>query len=140
MQCMANLVHCRDRGMAAKLHSYFPVNRTATSSSAQISSPLDRSTQACVPKRLLAQKLVESQAACRAVLAALDSNQANREAALAVLLHCCGFNVQLAIQCNKQGLIQQLLKLLQGTSMQELCKVRTLFVLRLLGFFQTYPP
>jgi hypothetical protein len=121
---MANLAHCADRGVAAPLATYFPVNRASSRTTSQLSMPLDRSTQACVPKRLLAQKLVELPAACRVLLEALSAGERSRDAALAVLLHCCALNVQLAIQCNKLGLLQRLLKLVHTPGLTDLAKVR----------------
>ena len=124
VQCMAHLVHCPERSATPLLARHFPLNRAAADPTPQLVGPLDRSTQACTPKRLLAQKLVELPAACRVLLDALGGAETPREAALSVLLHCCHLNMQLAIQCNKLGLLQRLLKLVNVPGLTDLAKVR----------------
>lgn len=122
LQCMANITLCVDHGAAAPLDTHFPINRAASRGGFK---PPDRSTLACLPKRTLAQKLVELPAACKAVVDALGGGGASRDASLAVLLNCCALNMQLAIQCNKQGLPGKLLKLSQSPGLPELSKVRS---------------
>lgn len=121
---MANLVHCSDEGIATKLDTCFPLNQSCSDAISQLSTPLDRSTQACVPKRLLAQKLVEMSGACKELVDALGSSDTNRDAVLVVLMHCCQLNVQLAIACNKHGLLQKLLKLVHAPGLPDVSKVQ----------------
>lgn len=121
---MANLVHCSDEGIATKLDTCFPLNQSCSDAISQLSTLLDRSTQACVPKRLLAQKLVEMSGACKELVDALGSSDTNRDAVLVVLMHCCQLNVQLAIACNKHGLLQKLLKLVHAPGLPDVSKVQ----------------
>lgn len=116
---MAQLVHCDSVSLAQPLQHHFPLNRAASNR-----ETLDRSTQASMPKRLLAQRLIELPPACRMLLEALASTDSNRDAALRVLLHCCNINLQLATQCNKLGLLQRLLQLASSAALSNLSRVR----------------
>ena len=121
---MANLVHCPADGITQDLATHFPLNQSAKSVAQLLGAPIDRSIQTCVPKRLLAQKLVELSGACKALLEALGGPPESRDAALLVLMHCCQLNVQLSITCNKLGLLKRLLQLVNEPGLPSTSKVR----------------
>jgi hypothetical protein len=114
LQCMRHLVHGDQQPNSTTCtNTHFPLPRTLFSSSSnlQLGSHLDMSTHTFVQRRLLAQKLLERSVTARAVMEALDGPEANREAAIVVLLHCCRLNAQMSQLLLKAGLVRKLLAL-----------------------------
>ena len=123
MQCMLHLVHCPSAGISVSLDTHFPLNQSAKSNAHQLAAPIDRSIQTSVPKRLLAQRLVELPGTCKALLEALSCSPETRSAALVVLMHCCQLNAQLSIAFNKVGLIKRLLLIADTAGLSKIDKV-----------------
>jgi hypothetical protein len=121
---MAALVHFSRDGLAPNLGMRFPLNRARLAPAGRITASLDVGAQTGMPKRLLAQKLIEIPAACKVLLETLSGGQPEVETALVVLLNCCQLNVQLAMQCNKLGAIKRILHLLQQPGLDMLTSVR----------------
>jgi hypothetical protein len=96
------------------VQQHFPLARALCQQGglqSQLGVAMDWSTHIFVQQRLLAQKLLERSSAAKVVMDALAGTDANREAALIVLQHCCKLNSQLSQFYVKAGLIWKLLNL-----------------------------
>jgi hypothetical protein len=127
---MAALVHFSDDKKAPNLEVHFPFNRARLLPAGRITASLDVGVQTGMPKRLLAQKLIEIPAACKTLLEALSGEQPDMEKSMIILLSCCQLNVQLAMQCNKLGAIKRVLQLLQQPGLDVITSVRAHFWLQ----------